>query len=304
MLLGSVSVLAIRKAREMPFLLVGWLWYLGTLVPVIGIVQVGSQAMADRYTYIPLIGFFIALAWAGERLIAGRPDLKRPVVISCLVVLSILTLLSRSQVETWKNTVTLFEKALTATEINPLAHHNIGAFYLDQNDCRKAVPHFLEAIRMKEKYAYPYHGLGVCASRQTPPTGAMYFFQKALELDPRMTRALVDRGVLYMKQSKFDLAAQDFEQALRIKPDHEVAHTNLGAVYWSQGRTADAEVHLREALRIQPDIAEAHHNLGLILAGRGLTNAALTHFRQALALAPGNPYIEEHLRRVQNGNMN
>ncbi len=304
LLLGSISFLVIRKAKEMPFLLVGWLWYLGTLVPVIGIVQVGSQAMADRYTYIPLIGLFIAFAWCVERLIARRPGFKRPVIASSLVVLSILMVLARSQVDTWKNTVTLFEQALAATDVNPMAHQKIGEFYLEQNDCQKAVPHFLEAIRMKENFAYPYHGLGVCASRAIPPAGAQYFFRKALEIDPRLTRVLIDRGVLFVKNGRFDAAAEDFEQALRIKPDHEVAHTNLGVVYWSQGRTVEAETHLREALRVQPYSAEAHHNLGLILAGRGQTNNALTHFRQASALAPGNPFIEESLKMVQAGNTN
>jgi Tfp pilus assembly protein PilF len=294
--LVSITVLAMRNMRDMPFLLVGWLWYLGTLVPVIGIVQVGSQAMADRYTYIPLIGLFIALAWGAERLVAVCPGLKRPVVVSSLVVLSGLMLLARAQVETWKNTVTLFEQALAATEVNPLAHHNIGAFYMDKNDCRKAVPHFLEAIRMKENYAYPYHGLGVCASRETPPTGAMYFFRKALELDPRLTRALIDRGVLLMNQGKFDAAAEDFEQALRIKPDHEAAHVNLGLVRLREGKLAAAESHLSEARRINPDSAEVANNLGLLCAEQGRIDEAAAWFRQALERVPGHPEIERNLR--------
>ena len=304
LLLGSISFLVIRKAREMPFLLVGWFWYLGTLVPVIGIVQVGSQAMADRYAYIPLIGLFLALAWGAHWVIERYPAWKNPLVVFGIVALSALIFLSRSQVDTWRNSVTLFQHALIATDVNPMAHQKIGEFYLEQNDCQKAIPHFLEAIRMKENFAFPFHGLGVCASRATPPAGAHYFFRKALEIDPRLTRVLIDRGVLFVKNGRFDAAAEDFEQALRIKPDHEVAHTNLGVVYWSQGRTAEAETHLREALRVQPHSAEAHHNLGLILAGRGQTNDALAHFRQASALAPGNSCIEESLKKVQTGNTN
>lgn len=294
--LVSITVLAIRNMREMPFLLVGWLWYLGTLVPVIGIVQVGSQAMADRYTYIPLIGLFIALAWGAQRVAAGFPEWNRPVLVSSFVALAVLVFLARSQLETWRNTVSLFEQALAETEINPLAHHNIGAFYMDQNDCGKAVPHFLEAIRMKENYAYPYHGLGVCASRETPPTGAMYFFRKALEIDPRLTRALIDRGVLFMKQGKFDAAAEDFEQALRIKPDHEAAHANLGVIRLWEGKLAEAEIHWSEALRIKPDSAEVLNNLGLLCAKQGRTEEAAAWFRQALERMPGHPEIERNLR--------
>ncbi len=139
--LVAISYLAVRKAREMPFLLVGWLWYLGTLVPVIGLVQVGSQSMADRYTYIPLVGLFIALAWGAERLIAEWPGWKQPVVVISLVALSGLLFLARTQVETWKNSVTLFEQALAATEVNPVAHQNkLGSFIwirmIAQRPCR------------------------------------------------------------------------------------------------------------------------------------------------------------------------
>lgn len=304
LLLGAVTALAIRNMRKMPFLLVGWLWYLGTLVPVIGIVQVGSQAMADRYTYIPLIGFFIAVAWGAERLIVERPGWKTPFMVSSLAVLSVLMILARSQVETWQSSLTLFEKALAATKVNPLAHHNVGAFYLDQGDCQKAVPHFLEAIRMKENYAYPYHGLGVCASRQTPPTGALYFFGRALELDPHMTRALNDRGILYMKQGEFGSAAEDFEQALRIKPDHDAAHANLGLIYMSQGRLAAAETHLNEARRLNPDSAEVLNNLGLLCTRQGKIDDAAAWFRKALERVPGHPQIEKNLQILSKAGTN
>ena len=296
LLLVSLSVLAVRKARELPFLLVGWFWYLGTLVPVIGLVQVGSQSMADRYTYIPLVGLFIALAWGAERIVAGQPGWKSPVVVFSLVTLSGLLVLARSQVETWKNSVTLFEQALAVTEFNPLAHHNIGAFFLDQNDCQKAVPHFLKAIQVKENYAYPYHGLGVCASRETPPTGAMYLFRKALEIDPRLTRALIDRGVFFMKQGKLDEALEDFQQALRVNSDHEGAHTNMGLIFVQKGKLGDAEAHLREALRVNPRKAEALNNLGLVRMAQGRTEEAIASFMKARELMPGNAAIETNLR--------
>ncbi len=294
LLLASVTALAIRNMRKMPFLLVGWLWYLGTLVPVIGIVQVGSQAMADRYTYIPLVGLFIAAVWGAKRIIAEWPRWKKPFTVSSLAVLSILMILARTQVESWQSSLTLFEQALAATEVNPLAHHNIGAFYLDQNNCRKAVPHFLEAIRVKQNYAYPYHGLGVCASRQTPPTGALYFFGKALEIDPRMTRALTDRGVFHMKHGKFDLAMNDFGQALRIKPDHDAAHANMGLIYLSQGKLAYAEYHLNEARRLNPDSAEVLNNLGLLRLQQGKTEDALAYFHKAWTQKPDDPSIGQN----------
>jgi protein O-mannosyl-transferase len=296
LLLVSISYLAVRKARVMPFLLVGWFWYLGTLVPVIGIVQVGSQSMADRYTYIPLVGLFIAVAWGMKSIVERQPKWRHAVIAILLVALSGLLLVAKAQVETWKNSVTLFEQALAATEINPMAHNNIGAFYMDQNDCHKAVPHFLKAIQMKANYASPYHGLGVCASRETPPTGAMYFFRKALEIDPRLTSALVDRGVLFMKQGKLDEAIEDFRQALRIKPDHEGAHTNTGLILLQRGKLEEAEFHLGEALRVNPRNAEALNNLGLVRMEQGRVEDAVASFLKARELMPGNSTIETNLR--------
>ena len=295
LLLGSISCLVVRKAREMPFLLVGWLWYLGTLVPVIGLVQVGSQSMADRYTYIPLVGLFIALAWGAERIVAGWPRWKSPAILLSIVAISGLLFLARSQVETWKNSVTLFEQALAATEVNPVAHQKIGEFYLDRNDCSRAVPHFLKAIEMKENYAYAYHGLGVCASRETPQDGALYFFRQALQLDPQLTRTLLSRGVLLMQLGRLEEAGEDFRQLLRLDPSHEAAHTNLGLIFVHLGKTEDAEAHLSEALRVNPRSAQALNNLGLVRMGQGRTEEAIASFLRARELVPGNAVIDANL---------
>ena len=295
LLLGSISCLVVRKAREMPFLLVGWLWYLGTLVPVIGLVQVGSQSMADRYTYIPLVGLFIALAWGAERIVAGWPRWKSPAILLSIVAISGLLFLARSQVETWKNSVTLFEQALAATEVNPVAHQKIGEFYLDRNDCSRAVPHFLKAIEMKENYAYAYHGLGVCASRETPPAGALYFFRHALQLDPQLTRTLLSRGVLLMQLGRHEEAVEDFRQLLRLDPSHEAAHTNLGLIFVHLGKPEDAEAHLSEALRVNPRSAQALNNLGLVRMGQGRTEEAIASFLRARELVPGNAVIDANL---------
>jgi tetratricopeptide (TPR) repeat protein len=296
--LVSTSYLAVRKARTLPFLIVGWLWYLGTLVPVIGIVQVGSQSMADRYTYIPLAGLLIVLAWGAQSIVENLPGSKRLVAVFFLVALSWLLILARSQVETWKNSVTLFDQALAATEINPMAHQKIGEFYSDQNDCKRAVPHFLKAIEMKQNYAYAYHGLGVCASREADPKGALYFYRQALQIDPQLIRTLGSRGLLLIQLRRYAEAEEDFQQVLRLKADHEGAHTNLAVVFIRDGRLADAEVHLTETLRIKPRSAEGFHNLGLIRMEQGRYDDAIALFRQALALAPQNHAIENMLQQV------
>jgi len=295
-LIVSLSYVAVRKAREMPFLLVGWLWYLGTLVPVIGIIQVGSQSMADRYTYLPLVGLFLAAAWGAKSLVEKRPLLK-PVVIACVIVaLAGLPIPSRVQVETWKNSVTLFEQALRMTEVNPLAHHNIGAYYLERNECQKAVPHFLMALEAKKDYPYALSNLGVCTSRGNDPERALRLFDKAIRIEPRFTKARIDRAIYLMRLGRLEEAGMDFLEILKMKPDHEAAHTNLGLIFVQQGKLGDAEAHLREALRVNPRNAEALNNLGLVRMKQGQADEAVASFLKARDFAPGNPVIEANLK--------
>jgi len=295
-LIVSLSYVAVRKAREMPFLLVGWLWYLGTLVPVIGIIQVGSQSMADRYTYLPLVGLFLAAAWGAKSLVEKRPLLK-PVVIACVIVaLAGLPIPSRVHVETWKNSVTLFEQALRMTEVNPLAHHNIGAYYLERNECQKAVPHFLMALEAKKDYPYALSNLGVCTSRGNDPERALRLFDKAIRIEPRFTKARIDRAIYLMRLGRLEEAGMDFLEILKMKPDHEAAHTNLGLIFVQQGKLGDAEAHLREALRVNPRNAEALNNLGLVRMKQGQADEAVASFLKARDFAPGNPVIEANLK--------
>ena len=294
----SISFLAIRKIREMPFLLIGWLWYLGTLVPVIGLVQVGSQSMADRYTYIPLVGLFIAVAWSMKSIVERRPHWKKPLIILLLAALSGLLLIARSQIETWRNSITLFEHALSVTKVNPMAQYNIGAYHLDRGDCKQAVPHFLKSIEMKSNFAHAFHGLGVCAFQENNRDRALHYFQQAIQSNPRFIKAMVDRGLVFMQLQKWDVAAEDFMQVLRIDPQDVAAHANLGMLCIQQGELANAETYLREALRWDPDNAEAHNNLGIALMKLGRTEEAVTHFRQALKLAPENAAIKDNARQV------
>jgi Flp pilus assembly protein TadD len=296
LLIASLSYVAVRKAREMPFLLVGWLWYLGTLVPVIGIIQVGSQSMADRYTYLPLVGLFIVVAWGAKSLVEKRPFLHHVVNAFFLVALAGLLMPARVQVETWRNSVTLFEQALRTTEVNPLAHHNIGAYYLERNECQKAVPYFLMALEAKKDYPYALSNLAVCTSRGNNPERALHLFEKAIRIDPRFTKARIDRGNYLMQLGRLEEAGKDFSEILIMKPDHEGAHTNLGLIFVQQGKLGDAEAHLLEALRVNPRNAEALNNLGLVFTEQGKSEEAIASFLKAREFAPGNTVIEKNLK--------
>jgi Flp pilus assembly protein TadD len=296
--LAVVSALVIRYARRCPFLPVGWLWYLGTLVPVIGIVQVGSQSLADRYTYLPLVGLFIAAAAGTNAIVERRPEWRSPLIVFFIVVLSWYGFLARAQVVTWKDSIMLFEHAIRVTEVNPVAHNNVGALYLsfDGNNCEKAVPHFLKAIEQKADYAAPYYNLGVCALRSGNHERAMHYFQTAAELDPKSAIPRIDLGLLLMQQGRFDAAEADFQQVLRMDPSHEVAHTNLALIFIHRGRLGDAEAHLRDALHVNPRNAEALNNLGLVRMEQGRTEEAIASFLRARELMPGNAVINANLK--------
>ena len=164
LILAVVTVFAVRGARRYPYVLVGWLWYLGALAPVIGVVQVGSQSMADRYTYIPLVGIFIALAWA-LRDWAGKGCAFEKKILIALTVVSLvgLTVTARAQILTWRDSITLFAHALQVIKANPVVHNNLGVTYLNAGDHDKALAHFRRALELRPGYADALFNLGLCA---------------------------------------------------------------------------------------------------------------------------------------------
>jgi protein O-mannosyl-transferase len=229
LLLSSLTFLAIRAARKYPYLAVGWFWYLGTLIPVIGLVQVGLQAMADRYTYVPLIGLFIMITWSVTDILAGWRYRRIVLPISAGILLSILMIVTRLQVQHWQNDVMLFEHSLAVTSNNFIIHDTLGVSLMRQGKIQEAIAHYTEALRIAPDFAKSHYNLGV-----------------ALERQGRTQEATVR-----------------YVDALRIKPDLVEAHNNLGALLASQGKIQEAVAHFAEAVRLQSDYAEAHINLGL-----------------------------------------
>ncbi len=220
LLLTCISVLVIYTAHKRPYLAVGWFWYLGTLVPVIGLVQVGLQAMADRYTYVPLIGLFIMIA-------KGAPDIlkdwhyRRIVLgVSVGLILSIFMIVTRLQVQYWHDSITLFKHTLSVTANNFQIHNNLGVALADQGKNHEAIAHFKEALRIKPDFVEAHSNLGIALARQ----------------------------------GKIEEAMVHYAEALRIKPDYAEAHYNLGVTLAGQGKIQEAIAHFAEALRIKPDL--------------------------------------------------
>jgi tetratricopeptide (TPR) repeat protein len=251
-LLMAISLVAIRWGRQRPYLLVGWLWFLGTLVPVIGLIQVGGFAMADRYSYLPLIGVLVLAIWGACELtrrwrchVIALSAAGGAVIVLCLT-------LTHQQLGDWKNSEALFRHALAVTENNSLAHNNLAYALLGKGQTDAAIGQCQEALRLNPDYAEAHNNLG---------------------------------NALGMK-GQTDAAINQYQQALRLKPDYADAHHNLGNALGMKGQTDAAIGHYQQALRLKPDIAEAHNNLGTALAKKGQIDAAISQCQEALKLNP------------------
>jgi cytochrome c-type biogenesis protein CcmH/NrfG len=263
LLLGGFSFLVMRHAQRRPYLPVGWLWYVGTLVPVIGLVQVGNQAMADRYTYVPLIGVFIAIAW-------GIPDLFsrirfRNLALGVLAgaVVAALSVAAWNQVGYWRNNVTLFSRMLAVTQDNWLAWNNLGLTYGSLGQPQKAIDHFREALRIKPGYADALYNLGMTYDKLGQSHQAIVYYREALRVKPDYAKAWNNLGTVYHELGQLEQADTYYRKALQTKPDYADAWYNLGLAYAEYGRLHQAIACFREALRIKPDFKEARHSLDL-----------------------------------------
>jgi tetratricopeptide (TPR) repeat protein len=229
LLLAGMTILTMRIVERRPYLAVGWFWYLGTLVPVIGIVQIGSQAMADRYTYIPLIGLFIMIAWGVPSLMAKWRFRKRFLSGLSVAILSVLAVCSWQQVQHWKNSVTLFERALTVTARNYLAHNNLGVALFYEGRMEEAISQYAASLRIKPNLADARNNIGVALAAQGKYDEAVRHYREALHIRPDDAGIHNNIGVALAAQGKIDAAIDHYTQALRIRPDHEKARANLAA---------------------------------------------------------------------------
>jgi len=189
LLLLSISLLIIRGIKQNPCFAVGWLWYLGTFVPVIGLVQVGSQSMADRYTYVPFIGLFIIIAWGVTAILASRPYSTIGLAALAIICLPVLMALTGKQLGYWENNITLFEHTLEITSNNYLSHYNLGSALEKQGRTEEAIEHYLKALRIRPGYVDAYNNLGVSLFSKRDVKGAIASFREALRIKPDYSRA-------------------------------------------------------------------------------------------------------------------
>jgi tetratricopeptide (TPR) repeat protein len=282
----AVTILIFRFAKERRYLVVGWLWYLGTLVPVIGLIQVGAQAMADRYTYIPLTGLFIIIAWGLSDLLAKWRNKKIALTMAALLIIIDMSICTHFQLGYWQNSLTLFQHALDVTKDNYVAHFSIAGPLREQGKLNETIYHCSEAIRIKPHYTKAIVSLGTALDEIGRIDEAIEEYKKCLQITPNDPLALNNLGIALGRQGKFDEAVKCFTEALRVKPDFVSAHINISHALTLQGNLNEATMHLTEALRLDPQSAKAHYYLGQVLMQMGKINEAITHFEEAIRLEP------------------
>lgn len=264
-LLATLSWYAVRKMHQQPYLIVGWLWYLGTLVPVIGLVKWGNLAMADRFAYVPFIGIYIILSWSISERLKQRSQGNVLFVVLATVTISILAILSWKQVRHWKNSVTLFEHAIKNTSNNYTMHNNLGVTLEIEGRTDEAVVHYQMALKIDPNYADAHNNLGFSLRKQGQIDSAVAHFSQAIKLKPNFEKAHHNLGLTMYDLGRTDEAIKHFLQAIRIKPDYAEAHHSLGVALFRKGNIIETINHLKEALRIKPDYVDAKNNLDKIL---------------------------------------
>jgi Flp pilus assembly protein TadD len=285
LILGFSLLLWVRRRRS-PALLVGWLWFLGTLVPVIGLVQVGEQAMADRYSYLPSLGVLVLAIWGLYELTQGwRYQVMALSVAGCGA--SVLCLvLTRQQLEYWKDSEALFRHALEVTANNYLAHNDLGNAIGKKGQLDEAIRHYEEAIRLKPDYVDAHNNLGAAFGKKRQTDQAIAQYQEAIRLNPAHALAHHNLGAALAKKGQTDEAIVQFHEAIRLNPDYPDAYNNLGVALGNKSQTDEAIRQFREAIRLNPDHTEARNNLGVALGKKGQTEEAIRQYEEIIRLKP------------------
>ena len=329
--LTGITIIILRLIKKAPYLSVGWLWYLGTLIPTIGLVQVGQQAMADRYAYVPLIGIFIIIAWGLPDLLQNYPFRKKLLSVLSGIFFSVLITLTSVQLQYWENSVKLFEHAIEVTDkkypsfvgiynnlgvvLNqkmkfeeamvhlknavklqptyPEAHNNLGNALSGLNRFQEANISYKEAIRLKPDYPEAHNNLANSLSNKREDLeGAIFHYKQAIQLKPEFYEAHFNLGVTLNKWNDSDQAIGHLQEAIRLEPNLPESHLALGNILSQKKKFKPAIDHLETSIKMDPNNAIAHNSLGSALGEQGNFKQAIAHFNTAIKINPH--YVEAH----------
>ncbi|MGD0021120.1 MAG: tetratricopeptide repeat protein [Smithellaceae bacterium] len=271
LLLAAITILAIRYYRKYPYLVVGWFWYLGTLVPVIGFIQVGDQSMADRYAYVSFIGLFTIIAWGVSQNLFKTKYARMITALACILIIIMLSITTYNQVKVWNNTATLFKGALKSTPNNYLAYNMLGLDAVDKGDNELALSYYNAALKISPDFDQAYNNTGLVLVKMGRRYEALKYFKKAIQINKFSAEAYYNLGLFLMQENNFDRATSYFSKAIEIKKNSGSgllvnAHINLGIIFTKSGDTKKALEHFQEALRYNPHSAAAKRNYDIVRA--------------------------------------
>jgi tetratricopeptide (TPR) repeat protein len=297
-----LSLLAIWAHRVRPYITVGWFWFVGTLVPVIGLVQVGRQASADRYTYVPLIGLFLIVAFGIQDLFASSQAGKLGYITAAAITIAACMYGTRTQLEYWSDSRLLWQHTLDVTSNNALAHNNLGTALEDAGEVDKAIFHYSEAARIEPQYAEAHYNLAKAllqSGKVERAAEADRHLLEALNIKPDLAEAQSALGTHLLTQGKIDEAISHLSQAIRLKPGYAIAHNSLASAYVNQGRIEEAISECLEAVRLDPRYIQARNNAGILLAKQGKTSDAIAQFSEVLRISSDNPTAQTWLKNLK-----
>jgi tetratricopeptide (TPR) repeat protein len=298
-LLIGITAFCLFQRRIRPYLIIGWLWFLGTLAPVIGIVQVGGQTMADRYFYIPSIGLFIALVFGLTDIAKSwhvAPSLSAGIAGGVLLIFATLT---NVQIQRWRDSFTLFEHTLAVTPPNLRIEHNLGLALGGNGRYDEAAAHFEKTLQIDANFYDGLVGVGVTRTFQGRLPEAIEYFQAAIRLQPDAPKAHAQLALALWKQNRDQAALEEMRRASQLAPKDADVRADFGLALELAGRIPEAIEQFREALRLNPNSAEAHNNLGLALLASGKARESIAEFEAALRLKPELKGAADNLRRAQ-----
>ena len=332
-LLVLLTILFVFILYRRKYLAVGWFWYIGTLIPVIGLVQVGAQARADRYMYMSMIGLLFIFAWTAAELVQKWPGLRVVTSIIAVVIVAAFAVVTRKQLIHWKDSAALFRHAVEATSNNAVMHNNLANVLNEQGKTDEAIRHFQrslqikpnspevhnnignaltrlgrndkafkhykEAIRLKPEFAVAHYNLGLTFYRNKQFDDAISAYQKAVDLKPNYADAWNNLGMAQAEVGDFEQAVTSYRQAIKIKPDFVVAHGRLGLALAELNKTEQAIEQFEFVLQARPDDYEMHFNIGFLFESKGNTQDAIEHYRRTLEINPDYQQARQRLERLE-----
>ena len=284
--LVGISAAAFILRRKQPYLLVGWLWYLGMLVPMIGLVQVGWHARADRYTYLPQIGLYLIIGWGAGAISASWRRRREILCLLAILVVGALTSQTWAQTKYWQRSELLWMHTLAVTSDTEIAHNALGEDLLKRGHLDEAIAHFQTAVRIRPGFLDAESNLGVALLQQGKPDEAIVEFQKVLARNPKFAKGYFDMGAALLQKQNPEGAIAEFRKAIAFRPDYAEAHNNLAIALFQTDQIDEAITHWERSVAIDKENAEAHNNLAVALLRKGRLPEAIAHWRKTLQLQP------------------